>query len=103
MKLFIYLSIIFYLAEKSFCWRVGEVKYWLPNLDWATPNNWVNDIKPDVNSRVVFPLEIHHSVGLPSNSLLQLTGIELPRDGSILLSRNGNLEVKFNNIFINNI
>ncbi|XP_057336489.1 protein amnionless-like [Microplitis mediator] len=93
MKLFICLSIIFYLTEKSFCWRVGEIKYWLPNLDWATPSNWVNDIKPDVNSRVVFPLEIHHSVGLPSNSLLQLAGIELPRDGSILLSRNGNLEL----------
>lgn len=99
MKLlrFFYLIIIVNLMDESECWRVGENKYWLPELEWSSGNNWINGIKPESNSRVVFPLEIYHSVGLPGNSDLQLSGIELSRDGSLLLSRDGTLQVTATN------
>ncbi|CAD6208060.1 GSCOCG00010334001-RA-CDS [Cotesia congregata] len=98
MKLFIlYLIITVNLMSKSECWRVGENKYWLPELEWSKGDNWINGIKPESNSRVVFPLEIYHSVGLPGNSHLQLSEIELSRDGSLLLSRDGTLQMSDSN------
>ncbi|KAG8040129.1 hypothetical protein G9C98_000699 [Cotesia typhae] len=97
LLIFFYLIIIVNLIGKSECWRVGEKKYWLPELEWSSGNNWMNGIKPESNSRVVFPLEIYHSVGLPGNSDLQLSGIELSRDGSLLLSRDGTLQISDSN------
>lgn len=94
MQLVVLMSIFGLLINYCTCWRVGYNKYWLPNLEWLTSDNWINDNIPKANSRVSFPLDMYHSVGLGFGNL-ELTGIELPYDGSLILSRNGNLTVSF--------
>ncbi|KAK0089517.1 hypothetical protein PV325_006850 [Microctonus aethiopoides] len=92
MQLVFLMSIFGLLINYCTCWRIGYNKYWLPNLEWLTSANWINGNIPKENSRVSFPLEMYHSVGLGFGNL-ELTGIELPYDGSLILSRNGNLTI----------
>ncbi|XP_044020272.1 protein amnionless-like [Aphidius gifuensis] len=87
--------IILSFIKNTIAWRLGEELHWLPNLEWTTKNNWINENIPTLNSRILFPLEMKHSVGFPLTGKFILTGIDLPRDGSLLLPNDGS--VKFSN------
>ncbi|XP_015513309.2 uncharacterized protein LOC107219565 [Neodiprion lecontei] len=67
---------------------------WRPDLDWTTKSNWVNDFVPENGSRVVFPVEMRLSVGLPArNVVLDVAGLQLPRDGGVALPKAGRLTI----------
>jgi hypothetical protein len=68
-------------------------KYWVANVDWSSPSNWLDGLLPETDTRVIFPVEARHAVGLPGNADLRLAGIELPRDGIVALPENGKLTV----------
>lgn len=80
--------------------RLGGVKQWLPDLEFSTKSNWINNKVPSRDSRLRFPLLMEHSVGLPLTDDLQFSGIELPYDGSLLLPANGKLRVSTGFTFI---
>ncbi|XP_034937825.1 protein amnionless [Chelonus insularis] len=91
--LIIYVTFIqLILTDKCTSWRIGQTKKWLPDLEWSTSQNWEDNSFPESKSRISFPLELFHSVGLPSDNLL-VSGIELPRDGGLLLARDGSLQL----------
>ncbi|CAK9801177.1 Protein amnionless [Anthophora quadrimaculata] len=68
-------------------------KFWLPNLEWERVENWVEKRVPNLDSRVIFPLQMRHAAGLPKSRNLRLSGIDLPRSGALILPRNGNLQL----------
>ncbi|XP_066591444.1 protein amnionless [Prorops nasuta] len=68
-------------------------KYWLPDLEWSTKSNWVNGLVPETDSKVIFPLETRHAVGIGKNANLRLSEIHLPREGSLALANNGKLQL----------
>ncbi|XP_034188150.2 uncharacterized protein LOC117607949 [Osmia lignaria lignaria] len=72
----------------------GIEKYWLPNLEWETASNWVENRVPEIDSRVIFPLEMRHAAGLSTSKDLRFSGIDLSRSGSLALPRNGNLQLR---------
>lgn len=76
-------------------WRLGEEIHWLPDLEWSMRNNWQNNELPGENNRIVFPVELQHSVGLPLNGQFQFSGLDLSRDGSLLLLKDGSIKVKY--------
>ncbi|XP_046748492.1 uncharacterized protein LOC124412560 [Diprion similis] len=67
---------------------------WTPDLDWTRKSNWVDGFVPENGSRVVFPVEMRLSVGLPARSIaLDVTGLQLPRDGGFALPKSGRLTI----------
>ncbi|XP_017893152.1 uncharacterized protein LOC108632836 [Ceratina calcarata] len=70
----------------------GLEKHWLPNLEWETAENWVEKRIPELDSYVRFPLDMRHAVGIGSSQGLRLSGIDLPRSGYLVLSKNGRIE-----------
>ncbi|XP_011501932.1 PREDICTED: uncharacterized protein LOC105365459 [Ceratosolen solmsi marchali] len=72
---------------------LGLEKYWMADVDWSSPGNWLDGLLPETDTRVIFPVEARHAVGLPGNADLRLAGIELPRDGIVALTENGKLTV----------
>lgn len=84
--------VVLLTLRDSMSWRVGQKKKWLPDLEWSTKDNWFDNKIPLSNSRVLFPVAMFHSVGLPTGKL-EISAIELPRDGALLLAKNGNLAV----------
>ncbi|KAI4503891.1 hypothetical protein M0802_001294 [Mischocyttarus mexicanus] len=66
-------------------------KQWIVDFEWKTKENW--DQLPEIDGRVIFPLETKHAVGLAKSADLKLSEIDLPKDGSLVLFRNGKLEL----------
>lgn len=85
------LQIILLTVARDFC--VGYEKSWIPDLEWETAGNWLNDRIPETDSRVIFPLETRHAVGIGRSGNLRLSEIDLPRSGSLVLPKTGKLEV----------
>lgn len=71
---------------------VCEEKLWLPNLEWEVADNWQGSQVPDANSRIKFPVEMRHTVGLPFGTF-KFSGIDLSRDGSLAFNKNSRIEV----------
>lgn len=69
-------------------------KHWLPDLEWQTANNWVDGRIPEIDSRVIFPQQTRHAVGIASADNLRLSGIDLSSQGFLVLPRNGKLQVR---------
>ncbi|PBC34785.1 Protein amnionless [Apis cerana cerana] len=82
--------IFFALTLKS---SICVEKYWLPNLEWETAENWIGGRIPELDSYVTFPLDMRHAVGIGKSENLRLSGIDLARTGSLVLSRNGRLQL----------
>ncbi|XP_011298071.1 protein amnionless [Fopius arisanus] len=82
-----------FCINKGDSWGLGGRKVWLPDLEFTTRNNWINNKVPTRNSRIQFPVEMQHSVGLPVTGDFIFSGIELPHDGSLLLPLNGGLQL----------
>lgn len=74
-------------------------KHWLPDLEWQTANNWADGRIPEIDNRVIFPQQTRHAVGIAATDNLRLSGIDLPRQGLLVLARNGKLQVRI--IYIN--
>ncbi|XP_012241714.1 protein amnionless-like [Bombus impatiens] len=72
---------------------LGVEKHWLPNLEWETAENWIGKRIPELDSYVTFPLDMRHAVGIGKSIDLRLSGIDLPRSGSLVLPRNGKLQL----------
>ena len=72
---------------------LGIDKHWLPDLEWQTGNNWVGGLLPDVDSRVIFPEQMSHTVGLPNTGNLEIAELYLPREGSLALGQDAILKV----------
>ncbi|XP_012338896.1 protein amnionless-like [Apis florea] len=72
---------------------IGVEKYWLPNLEWETAENWIGGRIPELDSYVTFPLDTRHAVGIGKSENLRLSGIDLARTGSLALPRNGRLQL----------
>ncbi|GAB1859853.1 Protein amnionless [Camponotus japonicus] len=68
-------------------------KHWLPDLEWQTANNWADGRIPEIDNRVIFPQQTRHAVGVAATDNLRLSGIDLPRQGLLVLSRNGKLQL----------
>lgn len=68
---------------------LGVEKHWLPDLEWQTKSNWIGGLLPDADSRVIFPEDTWHTVGLPNTGKLQVAEVYLPREGSLSLGLNG--------------
>ncbi|XP_017798887.1 PREDICTED: protein amnionless-like [Habropoda laboriosa] len=73
----------------SFCVE----KFWLPNLEWERVENWVEKRLPEMDTRVIFPIQMRHAAGMSQSFNLRLSGIDLARSGSLILPRNGNLQL----------
>ncbi|XP_012279780.1 protein amnionless [Orussus abietinus] len=88
---------IFLFSLAAIFWKLelaGAIeKFWLPDLEWQTRENWENGLLPEVDSRVVFPEEMRLAVGLPKWSSVNFAEVDLPRDGSLALSMNGKLQI----------
>lgn len=69
-------------------------KHWLPDLEWRTASNWADGRVPETDSRVIFPQQTRHAVGIAGADNLRLSEIDLPRQGSLVLPRNGKLQVR---------
>ena len=82
--------VLFMFATK---WSFCVEKYWLPDLEWRTAKNWVDDRMPEIDSHVVFPLQTRHAVGMANSGDFRLAGIDLARSGSLILPRDGNLQL----------
>ncbi|XP_076645037.1 protein amnionless [Halictus rubicundus] len=72
----------------------GVEKTWLPDVEWQTAKNWVENKIPEVDSHVIFPLETRHAVGMAKSGDANLAGIDLARSGSLVLPRDGKLHLK---------
>lgn len=83
----------FYVVVIIGCSAAFE-KHWLPDLEWQTASNWADNRVPDIDSRVIFPQQTRHAVGIGPANDLRLSGIDLPRQGSLVLPRNGKLQVR---------
>ncbi|XP_024871634.1 protein amnionless-like [Temnothorax curvispinosus] len=68
-------------------------KYWLPDLEWRTASNWADGRVPEIDSRVIFPQQTRHAVGIAGADNLRLSEIDLPRQGLLVLPRNGQLQL----------
>ena len=73
---------------------LGLHKHWLPNQEWHSENNWIEGRVPDLESHIIFPLEMRQVAGLPIVGDLKLSEIDLPADGALVLAKNGTLQVK---------
>ena len=76
----------------------GLYKHWLPNQEWNSEENWVEGHVPELDSNIIFPLEMRHVVGLPIKGDLQLSKIKLPVNGALVLAEKGSLQVQFTKI-----
>ncbi|XP_011872566.1 PREDICTED: uncharacterized protein LOC105564646 [Vollenhovia emeryi] len=76
----------------SRCSAVFE-KHWLPDLEWQTASNWADGRVPEIDSRVIFPQQTRHAVGITGADNLRLSEIDLPRQGLLILPRNGKLQL----------
>lgn len=85
------LQIVFLLSFNKFIFAVE--KQWIVDFEWKNEQNW--DRLPEIDGHVIFPLETRHAVGLAKSIDLKLSKIDLPREGSLVLFRNGKLEVRF--------
>ncbi|XP_011161778.1 protein amnionless-like [Solenopsis invicta] len=93
-------KIVLYLLALlvSRCSTIFE-KHWLPDLEWRTESNWADGRVPKIDSRVIFPLQTRHAVGITEIPFIseisgfRLSGIDLPRQGFLVLARNGKLEL----------
>ncbi|XP_076293935.1 protein amnionless [Lasioglossum baleicum] len=83
------LIVLVYLITVSF----GVEKIWLPDLEWQTAKNWMENKIPEVGSHVIFPLETRHAVGMSKSGDVDLAGIDLARSGSLVLPRDGKLHL----------
>lgn len=72
---------------------VAFEKHWLPDLEWQTASNWVDGRVPEIDSHVIFPEQTRHAVGITGPSDFRLSALDLPRQGSLVLSKNGKLQV----------
>lgn len=68
-------------------------KHWLPDLEWQTASNWADGRVPETDNRVIFPQQTRHAVGIIRSDNLRLSEIDLPRQGLLVLPRNGKLQV----------
>ncbi|KAL0125777.1 hypothetical protein PUN28_004677 [Cardiocondyla obscurior] len=85
-------EIVLCAALISKCSAVFE-KYWLPDLEWHTANNWADGRIPETDNRVIFPQQTRHAVGITEGENLRLSEIDLPRQGLLVLPRNGKLQL----------
>lgn len=76
----------------SGCSAVFE-KHWLPDLEWRTASNWADGRVPETDGRVIFPQQTRHAVGIAGTDNLRLSEIDLPRQGLLVLPRNGELQL----------
>lgn len=91
MKCIWCLQIVFLLSSNKFIFAVE--KQWIVDFEWKNEQNW--DRLPEIDGHVIFPLETRHAVGLAKSVDLKLSKIDLPREGSLVLFRDGKLEVRF--------
>lgn len=89
MKILEYWQIALFLLLNDYT-RAFE-KHWIVDLEWQTKANW--DHLPEIDGHVIFPLETRHVVGLPKNADLRLSKIDLPREGSLVLFKDGKLQL----------
>ncbi|XP_029154931.1 protein amnionless [Nylanderia fulva] len=68
-------------------------KHWLPDLEWQTVNNWMDNRIPEIDNRVIFPRQTRHAVGIAVADNLRLSGIDLSNQGLLVLPRNGKLQL----------
>ncbi|XP_020279310.1 protein amnionless-like [Pseudomyrmex gracilis] len=66
-------------------------KHWLPDLEWQTASNWADGLVPEIDNHIIFPLLTRHAVGIAGD--LRLSEIDLPGQGSLVLPRNGKLQL----------
>ncbi|EZA50641.1 hypothetical protein DMN91_003527 [Ooceraea biroi] len=85
-------KIVLYVILSSGCSAAFE-KHWLPDLEWQTASNWADGRVPEIDNRVIFPQQTRHAVGIAAANDLMLSGIDLPRQGSLVLPRNGKLQL----------
>nr|XP_033329666.1 uncharacterized protein LOC117222195 [Megalopta genalis] len=71
----------------------GIEKVWLPDVEWLSAKNWMDNKVPRTNNYVIFPLETRHAVGMPKTVDAVLGGIDLARTGSLVLPRDGKLQL----------
>lgn len=69
-------------------------KYWLPDLEWQTASNWADGHIPEIDNHIIFPEQTRHAVSVAPSSDLRLSEIDLPRQGLLVLPRNGKLQVR---------
>nr|KAF7429281.1 hypothetical protein H0235_005679 [Vespula pensylvanica] len=69
---------------------IEEEDTWIVDFEWQNEKNW--DYIPKIDGHVIFPLETRHAVGLSKSVDLKLSKIDLPREGSLVLFRNGKLK-----------
>ncbi|XP_014469421.1 PREDICTED: protein amnionless-like [Dinoponera quadriceps] len=74
-------------------YTVALEKYWLPDLEWQTASNWADGRVPEIDSHVIFPEETRHAVGIAEPADLRLSALDLSRQGSLVLPRNGKLQL----------
>jgi hypothetical protein len=87
-------KIVFYVILISEYSIASFEKYWLPDLEWQTASNWADGHIPEIDSRVIFPEQTRHAVGIAAASDLRLSEIDLSRQGLLVLPRNGKLQVR---------
>lgn len=90
MKCIKCLQIVFFLSLNKLIFAIE--KQWIVDFEWQNEKNW--DHIPKIDGHVIFPLETRHAVGLSKSVDLKLSKIDLPREGSLVLFRNGKLEVR---------
>ncbi|KZC07963.1 Protein amnionless [Dufourea novaeangliae] len=72
---------------------LGIQKSWLPDLEWRTVKNWMDNRVPEDDNHVIFPLETRHAVGMPISGDHRFSEIDLARSGSLVLPRDGSLQL----------
>ncbi|XP_032677849.1 protein amnionless-like [Odontomachus brunneus] len=73
---------------------VALEKHWLPDLEWQTASNWADGRVPEIDSHVIFPEQTRHAVGIAGYPRdFRLSALDLPRQGSLVLPRNGKLQL----------
>ncbi|KYM93910.1 PREDICTED: uncharacterized protein LOC108781779 [Cyphomyrmex costatus] len=87
-------NIVLYVTLISRCSALlSGQKYWLPDLEWRTASNWANNRVPEIDDHVIFPQQTRHAIGIFETDNLRLSGIDLPRQGLLVLPRNGKLQL----------
>jgi len=86
-------KIVLYIILTS-AYSAALQKHWLPDLEWQTASNWADSHVPQMDNRVIFPQQTRHAVGIAVADDLRLSGIDLPRQGSLVLPRNGKVQVR---------
>jgi len=87
-------KIVLWIILISRCSASIFEKHWLPDLEWHTARNWADNRLPKVDNRVIFPQQTRHAVGIAERGNLRLSEIDLPRQGLLVLPRNGKVQVK---------